>query len=103
MSEPPEADIRAFWAWFESVSSRLAESFDEKGMVAALDERVAELAELDEDTRYSAAIVVLDGLLGEERRMDVVDEVSVVTELEGEYAASTRDLVELIGVLGVRH
>jgi hypothetical protein len=41
MSAPDESDIRAFWAWFESVSSDLAEDFEKEELVAALDTRVA--------------------------------------------------------------
>ena len=60
-------------------------------------------AELDEELRYSAAIVVLDGLLGEERRIEAVDEVSVVPKLEDEYAAKARDLAEIIRAFVLRH
>jgi len=61
------------------------------------------VAELDEELRYSAAIVALDGLLGEERRIEAVDEVSVVPKLESEYAAKARDLAEIIRAFVLRH
>lgn len=61
------------------------------------------MAEFDEELRYSAAIVVLDGLLGEERRLEAVDEVSIVPKLEGEHASKARDLAEIIRAFVLRH
>lgn len=58
-----------------------------------------ESAEWSEDDRWAAAIVALDGLLGEERRLAGIDTLDIVPEMPDEYKTKRKPLACLSGQL----
>ncbi|MCA9698860.1 MAG: hypothetical protein KC431_15150, partial [Myxococcales bacterium] len=48
-----------------------------------------------EEDRYTAAVILIDGMLGEERRLDEIDEVEVVLFLEPELGTKVSSIQDL--------
>ncbi|MEM7515541.1 MAG: hypothetical protein AAF368_01270 [Planctomycetota bacterium] len=58
-----------------------------------------ETSGLDEEMAYVVALLALDGLLGEERRIEQLPDVEVFTRLDERFAAHGRPLTELLSRL----